>query len=136
MVAYIETKNNINDLKLAAMNDMECNTQVIESNNTMVKENDLQSACEYATHLVCNLGFDHYKAVNALLKEGLDNETAEMVVAEVETAVSTSCQSTSRSEAMGTIATGLLFAVGGGILSCFTNYIFYGAVIYGVVKFF
>ena len=79
MVAYIETKNNINDLKLAAMNDMECNTQVIESNNTMVKENDLQSACEYATHLVCNLGFDHYKAVNALLKEGLDNETAEMV---------------------------------------------------------
>ena len=118
------------------MNYMEYNTQVIESNNTMVQECDLQSACDYATHLICDLDFDHYKAVNALLKEGLDNETAEMVVTEVETAVSTSCQSTSRSEAMGNITTGLLFAIGGGILSCFTNYIFFGAVIYGVVKFF
>lgn len=93
----------------------------------------IQSLYNYGADLMINQGYDEDETINALMEKGVDFNMAETIVQELQTAINNE----DKSEDAGLdIGLGLLFAAGGILLSLNTNYIFYGAVIYGVFRFF
>lgn len=92
----------------------------------------IESLYNYAADLMVNEGYDSDETINALMEKGVDYNTATDMVHQLNEVITKE----KSGEAGADIVLGLVFAIGGLILSLNTNYIFYGAVIYGAFRFF
>lgn len=93
----------------------------------------IQSLYNYGADLMINQGYDQDETISALMEKGVDFNMALIIAQELQTAINKEEKS---GDAGTDIGLGILFAVGGILLSLNTNYIFYGAVIYGIFRFF
>ena len=112
------------------------NNQVVETqyNENAYTHEDAytQWLFNYAADLMVNKDYNKDETINALMEKGVDNITATAMVHELNDVITEE----KKGEAGTDIVLGLVFAIGGIVLSLNTNYIFCGAVIYGAFRFF
>jgi len=104
----------------------------VATETQIIDEEYIQSLYEYAADLMVNQDYDQDETINALMEKGVDFNNAVTITKELQDVISEE----KSGEAGTDIVMGLVFAIGGLLLSMNTNYIFYGAVIYGAIRFF
>jgi len=97
------------------------------------EQNAVNQIYEYAANLMVNEKKSALETQNALLEQGLDEETASIVVSNLEQEI----EKAKKERANKDILYGALWCVGGFIeKAADTGYIFWGAIVFGAIQFF
>jgi hypothetical protein len=97
------------------------------------EQNAVNQIYEYAANLMVNEKKSALETQNALLEQGLDEETASIVVSNLEQEI----EKAKKERANKDMLYGALWCVGGFIATAAdTGYIFWGAIVFGAIQFF
>ena len=91
----------------------------------------------YAVDLMRNRGYNIQETARALGRHGVDEQSATAIATQISTHLSNAGARTAqsdKSDAYSAIGFGLLWLVGGVVLSMSIGGLFYGAIIYGLIK--
>jgi len=90
-----------------------------------------------AANLILNQRKSGYETKNTLIEQGLNSETASMIVTKLETQIFEAEIEVANQQAKKDILYGALWCIGGTILTlAHIGFIFWGAIIFGGIQFF
>ncbi|MEL6694991.1 MAG: hypothetical protein AAFU33_18380 [Bacteroidota bacterium] len=101
-------------------------------NDQMTDQAAVQQVYEYAAHLMVEEGKDAYQVKQALIEQGLGNESAGIVVANLEDQIRVAKKESGQKD----MIYGALWCVGGTVATLANiGFIFWGAIVFGGIQF-